>query len=136
MASWVEAERDDISDNLYRVAPLSLRANLIYEAGDISARIEQVFIDEQDNLSVTNTFDPLNVNNSFEATSGYALTNVFLSWYVNPNVTLTAGAENLFDKGYVDHLTGFNRVIGSPVPQGSRMFGQGRNVFGRIQYQW
>jgi iron complex outermembrane receptor protein len=136
LASWVKGERDDINDNLYRLAPLSLRANLIYETGDISARIEQVLVDKQDDLSATNTFDPLNVNNSFASTSGYALTNVFLSWFVNPNLTLTAGAENLFDRGYTDHLSGFNRVIGSVVPQGSRMFGQGRNVFGRIQYQW
>ena len=31
---------------------MSLRANLIYEAGDISARIEQVMVAEQDDLSV------------------------------------------------------------------------------------
>jgi iron complex outermembrane receptor protein len=55
---------------------------------------------------------------------------------MDDNLVISAGAENMFDVEYVDHLTGFNRVINSVVPQGSRMFGQGRNIFGRLQYQW
>ena len=69
-------------------------------------------------------------------TDGYALSNVFLTWLVDDGLTVAAGVENLLDEEYVDHLSGFNRVINSVVPQGSRMFGQGRNFFGRLQYQW
>ena len=64
------------------------------------------------------------------------LSNVFLTWTMNDNWILTAGAENLLDEDYVDHLTGFNRVMGSNVPRGNRLFGPGRNFFARFQYQW
>jgi len=70
------------NDNLYRIAPASLLAELLYEGID-----------------------------------SYALT-------------------NLFDEDYVDHLTGFNRIIDSNVPSGSRLPGTGRNLFTRIQFQW
>lgn len=136
IASTVEGNRDDISDNIYRVAPTSARVGLFYETGNFTAKIEQVFVAEQDDLSATNTLDPLNPNNSFVETDGYALTNVFLTWLVNDGLTVTAGAENLFDEDYTDHLTGFNRVAGSEVPIGSRMLGRGTNLFGRLQYKW
>ncbi|MDZ7784779.1 MAG: hypothetical protein U5K56_18145 [Halioglobus sp.] len=44
--------------------------------------------------------------------------------------------ENLWDKAYTDHLTGFNRVRGSSVPVGQRLPGSGRNLFARLHYQW
>ncbi|WP_446831264.1 hypothetical protein [Candidatus Foliamicus sp.] len=51
-------------------------------------------------------------------------------------VAFTLGVENLFDKTYIDHLSGFNRVFGSVVPQGSRLYGEGMNLFGRVRQQW
>ncbi len=134
--SSVEGDREDIRDHLYRVSPQSTRLALYYERSDFSAKIEQVFVEEQDNLSATNTLDPANPNNSFVSTDQYALTNVFLTWVLDDNWMISAGAENLLDEDYVDHLTGFNRVLNSRVPQGSRMFGPGRNLFGRFQYRW
>ena len=136
IASMVDGDREDISDNIYRVAPSSARASLFYEANRFNAKIEQVFVAEQDDLSRTNTFDSLNPNNSFVKTDGYALTNVYLTWLISDELTITTGAENLFDEDYSDHLTGFNRVIGSEVSVGSRMLGQGVNFFGRLQYKW
>jgi len=136
IASMINGERNDVNDNIYRIAPNTLRLTATYQRNDFNLRLEQVLVAEQDELSATNTFDPLNANNSFVPTDGYNLTNVYLDWFANANLTLTAGVENLFDKGYTDHLTGFNRVIGSVVPRGSRVFGQGQNFFGRIQYQW
>tara|TARA_B110000858_G_scaffold198442_1_gene265091 strand:- start:55460 stop:57577 length:2118 start_codon:yes stop_codon:yes gene_type:complete len=136
IASMVDGDREDISDNIYSVAPSSARVTLYYEANRFNAKIEQVFVAEQDELSRTNTLDPLSGNNSFAKTDSYALTNVYLTWLMNDEVTISAGAENLFDEDYTDHLTGFNRVIDSVVPVGSRMLGQGVNVFGRVQYKW
>jgi iron complex outermembrane receptor protein len=136
LASMVDGERDDISDNLYRVSPDTLRASLIYESGNFGAKIEQAFFAKQDDLSATNTLDPASANNSFASTDSYELTNVYLNWFLGSQLAIAAGVENLFDEDYVDHLTGFNRVIGSNVPVGSRLFGHGRNVFVRFQYQW
>ncbi len=136
MASHVNAERGDIADYLYRVNPDNARVSLLYETGNFSARIEQVVVLEQDQISRTNTHDPMNPGNNANPTGGYNLTNVYLNWLTGQGMTFTLGAENLFDADYVDHLTGFNRVMNSAVPVGSRMYGQGRNLFGRVQFQW
>jgi iron complex outermembrane receptor protein len=136
IASAVRGEREDIDDNLYRVNPDNARISLFYETPTFSAKLEQVLVDNQDRLSATNTNDPGNPNNSFVPTGGYSLTNLYLTWLVDDNMTIAAGAENIFDRDYVDHLSGFNRVSNSIVPQGSRMFGQGQNIFGRLQYEW
>ena len=136
IASMVDGEREDIGDNLYRIAPDNLRLSLFYETNTFTAKVEKVFMAEQDKLSRTNTLDPDNINNSYTKTDSYNLTNVFLNWIINDNFSVSTGAENLFDEDYIDHLSGFNRVIGSEVPQGGRMFGPGRNFFGRLQYQW
>lgn len=136
IASTVSGERTDIDDNLYRIAPDSLRLTLAWQEGDMEARFEQVLVAEQDELSRSNTLDPANPNNSFLPTDSYALSNLYLSWSVSAQLSLAGGAENLFDEEYVDHLTGFNRVSGSVVPRGSRMVGQGRNFFARLQYRW
>ncbi len=136
MFSTVDGEREDIADFLYRVNPDNVRLSLFYESANFSTRIEQVFIADQDNISQTNTNDPGNPNNNNRSTEGYELTNVFLGWAMDNGLSFSAGVENLFDEEYTDHLTGFNRVLNSVVPQGSRMIGQGRNLFGRLQYRW
>lgn len=136
LASYVKAKRDDIDDNLYRIAPASLRVSLIYEANDFSARLQQVFIAEQDDLSRTNTYDPTSSHNSYEPTDGYMLTNLSLNWQLSTELSLSAGAENMFDTDYEDHLSGFNRVNAGVVPVGHHLYGQGRNFFARAQYVW
>ena len=136
MYSTVDGERDDIADNLYRVNPDNLRLSLYYETADFNAKLEQVFIFDQDDVSLANTLDPANPNNNAAGTDGYNLTNLFLGWNMDNGLSLSAGVENLFDEDYTDHLTGFNRVLNSVVPQGNRMIGPGRNLFGRLQYRW
>ena len=136
MASRVEAERGDISDHLYRINPDNLRVSLLYASGGFSARIEQVAVFEQERISRTNTHDPMNPKNNANPTGGHNLTNVYLTWLGDADATFTLGAENLFDTDYTDHLSGFNRVMNSVVPVGSRMPGQGTNLFARVQFQW
>lgn len=134
--STVDGEREDISDNLYRINPDNLRAALYYEGTNFNAKIEQVVVFDQDDVSLTNTLDPTNPNNNANGTPSYNLTNAFFNWALENGLSVSAGIENLFDEDYIDHLTGFNRVLNSVVPQGSRMIGPGRNVFGRLQYRW
>ena len=136
MASHVNAERGDVADYLYRVNPDNARVSLLYETGGFSARVEQVVVLEQDQVSRANTYDPMNPKNNAAPTDGYNLTNVYLNWLTGRGITFTLGAENLFDADYVNHLTGFNRVASGVVPIGSRMYGQGVNLFGRVQFQW
>ena len=136
MASHVNAERGDVADYLYRVNPDNARVSLLYETGGFTARVEQVVVLEQDRVSRTNTYDPMNPKNNAAPTDGYNLTNVYLNWMTNREIMFTLGAENLFDTDYVNHLTGFNRIAAGVVPIGSRMYGQGLNLFGRVQFQW
>ena len=91
---------------------------------------------KQDNISRTNTYDPMNANNNSNPTDSYKLTNVYLNWLTDQGISFTVGAENLFNTDYIDHLSGFNRVLSSTVPRGSRMYGRGINLFGRVQFQW
>jgi len=135
-ASLVRAERRDIDDDLFRIAPDTLRVSLSYQRALLRVQLEQVLVDEQDRISATNTPDPANGNNNFESTSGYGLTNLFVDWYPRRDLTLTLGLENLWDKAYTDHLAGFNRVLGSGVAVGQKLPGQGRNLFLRLHYKW
>ncbi|NKB33642.1 MAG: TonB-dependent receptor [Pseudomonadales bacterium] len=134
--SSIDGEREDINDHLYRIMPNNLRLSAFYETATFQAKLEQVWTADQNDISATNTNDPTNGNNSFASTEGHALTNVYLTWVLDNNWIVSAGAENLFDEDYIDHLSGFNRVLMSTVPRGSRMFGHGRNFFGRVQYEW
>ncbi len=136
IASKVTGKRKDVTDYLYRINPDNARLSLVYERERFTVTLDQVFVLDQNNLSQANTDDPLNPNNSFDETDGYALTNLYLNWTTSRGLRFTVGAENLFDKGYVDHLSGFNRVLDSVVPRGSRLYGQGINLFGRVRLKW
>lgn len=135
-ASLVRAERRDIDDHLFRIAPDSLRVSLSYHREWLKVQLEQVLLNAQDKLSSTNTLDPANHNNSFEHTAGYGLSNLFVDWFPRRDLTLTLGMENLWNKGYREHLAGFNRVLDSRTPVGRRLPGQGRNLFVRLHYKW
>lgn len=123
--SWVRGERRDISDDLYRIAPLRGRLGLTYSGDAWYVSGEGEFAAEQTRVSVTN---------SEAATDGYAIVNLFAGWTVNPNLFLNAGIENLLDESYEDHLAGYNRIAGSDVPLGARLPGVGMNGFVRLQY--
>ena len=135
-ASLVRAERSDIDDHLFRIAPDTLRVSLGYQRQAVKLQLEQVLVDTQSRISASNTLDPDNGNNSFESTSGYGLTNVFMDWIPRQDLTLTLGVENLWDKRYTDHLTGFNRVAGGHGEIGRRLPGPGRNLIMRLHYRW
>ncbi|MDZ7781540.1 MAG: TonB-dependent receptor, partial [Halioglobus sp.] len=46
-------------------------SSLSYQRAPVKVQLEQVLVDEQDRISVTNTLDSANGNNSFASTSGY-----------------------------------------------------------------
>ena len=123
--SWVRAERRDIKDDLYRIAPLRGRLGLTYHAETWYVSGEGGIAAEQTRVSVTN---------SEASTDGYAIVNLFAGWTVNKNLFLNAGIENLLDEAYEDHLAGYNRIAGSDVPLGARLPGVGINGFVRLEY--
>ena len=124
--SWVRGERRDIDDNLYRIAPPSLRLGLSREAANWSATLETVAVARQSEVSVTN---------AEAATPGFLLVNLYGSWTPREGISLSAGVENLFDESYRQHLGGYNRNPGSDVGLGERPPGTGRSLGLRLTLQ-
>ncbi|CCW19947.1 TonB-dependent receptor [Sphingobium indicum BiD32] len=125
VASYVRAERTDIADNLYRMAPANGRLAVSWEESRWSISVEGQFIARQHHVSATNTEAP---------SAGYVLANISGYWLIRDGVRLDLGIENLFDTYYLDHLAGYNRITGSDVPLGSRLPGAGRSAFARIRW--
>jgi iron complex outermembrane receptor protein len=89
---------------------------------------------EQDRLSRTIVLDEPRSSNA--SIPGYGLANVYARWARNERLSVRFGVENVFDRRYTDPMTGFNRVTGSIVPVGARIYGPGLNAFGRVQVGW
>ncbi len=119
IASYSRGKRTDVSDNLYRLAPLNGSFGLTYAANSWSIKPEVVFYAEQDKVSA--------FNNEL-ATPGYELVNVTFAWSPLESLRLEARIDNLLDATYQDHLVGVNRAMGSDIPVGERLYGTERTV--------
>ncbi|MEM8560620.1 MAG: TonB-dependent receptor [Pseudomonadota bacterium] len=125
--NYVRGERDDINDNLYRIAPPNATFRLSYAQPDWSASIESVLYAEQDDVSETN-FE--------QTTSGYGIVNISGTWQATAALQLAAGVDNLFDNEYENHLNGYNRVNNPDIERGERLPGYGINAFARVLYSF
>lgn len=127
IVSYVRGERDDIDDNLYRIAPLNGTLGLTYAAAMWDVTAEGVFYARQNKVSATNGEDP---------SAGYALLNLYGKYRITRDLRLSGGIGNVFDRRYASHLSGINRAAGSDVAVGERVPGEGRNVFLAVQLDW
>jgi iron complex outermembrane receptor protein len=127
VVSYVRGERDDINDDLYRIAPLNGSATLTYNRSNWWAGLEGVGYAKQNEVSETN---------NEEESSSYTLLNLRGGINVMRNLAISLGVENVFDKDYEPHLSGINRVADSDVAVGDRVPGPGRNYFATLQYKY
>ena len=128
VVNYVRGKRDDIDDNLYRIAPTNTSIAINYQSNNWGATIESVLYDAQDNVSETNLE---------QETAGYGLLNTRSYWQVAENIRLGFGINNIADKRYQDHLAGYNRVMGnSDIERGDRLYGYGRNAYLRADLQF
>jgi iron complex outermembrane receptor protein len=125
VASYARGTRRDVADNLYRMAPANGRLAFVWEAACWSLSIEGQAVTAQKKVSATN---------DEAASKGYVLANIYGHWLVRDGVRLDAGIENLFDRRYLEHLAGYNRIAGSDVPLGARLPGSGRSAFVRLRW--
>ncbi len=133
--SYVRGKRRDISDDLYRIAPLNTRLSLTYATDGFSATVEGVAYAEQDKIS--DTIISNSIFQNADPTPGYGLLNLNATYQTSvTGLRLNGGINNVLDKEYTDHLTGFNRVQNSDVPQGERLPGAGRNVYVSLGYRF
>ncbi|MFK8048757.1 MAG: TonB-dependent receptor [Halioglobus sp.] len=127
IVNYVRGKRDDIDDNLYRIAPPNTSVSLNYTAESWRASVESVLYAKQDNVSKTN---------AEQETAGYGIVNLRGTWQASETLQLAAGVDNAFDKGYEDHIGGYNRAGNPDIPRGDRLPGYGRNVFVRASYSF
>ncbi|MDX2455998.1 MAG: TonB-dependent receptor [Gammaproteobacteria bacterium] len=127
VVSYVRGKRDDITDDLYRIAPLNGSATLSYSRSNWWVGLEGVAYARQNKVSKTN---------SESKSSGYGLANLRGGFEMTRNLVISAGVENIFDREYQNHLSGINRVAASDVPVGERVPGSGRSFFATLQYRF
>ena len=117
--SYSRGRGTDISDNLYRLAPLNGSIGLTYAAGGWSVKPEVVVYARQDKVSFYN---------NEQASPGFELVNVAFAWNAARSWRLEARVDNLLNRTYQDHLAGINRAMGSDIPVGARLYGVKRTV--------
>lgn len=127
IGSYTRGERSDVSDNLYRLAPPKASLGISYVVDSWSLRSEVVGYARQDNVSA--------YNNESE-TPGYGLLNLSFNLTPHESLRLEMQVHNLLDKSYQDHLAGVNRVNGSEIPIGERIYGPERSISAGVIYQF
>lgn len=126
--SAVRGKRKDIDDNLYRISPDNAVLAVDFDSGVIKTSFEAVAYAKQNKVSATN---------AEQKTPGYSIYNAYGSYrFANDQMLLSAGINNLFDKQYLNHLGGYNRVLGSDIAVGDRLVGVGRSLFAKLQWSF
>ena len=127
IVSYVKGERRDISDNLYRIAPLNGQLSFSYHNDSMISNLTLVAVSSQDDVSVTNTE---------KTTSGYGLINFDIEYFVNSALTLRGGVDNLLDREYQNHLGGYNRVKEVATPVMNRLPSEGLSAWVEATYSF
>jgi iron complex outermembrane receptor protein len=132
MVSYVRGRRDDVTDNLYRIAPLNGRIGLFYDTDEWLAGTELIGYDDQNETA--------NYNNEV-TTSGYFIWNLRGQYRPQNNyvkgLIIGVGIENVLDEAYRTHLSGLNRnPINDGTAVGEHLPGSGRNFYATLSYDW
>ena len=125
--SYVRGKRTDEKDNLYRIAPLTSVAELMYLRDRWFVSLQSVAAARQDKVADYN---------EEQETAGWGILNLRGAVEINDSLNLGLGVENLLDKVYRDHLGGYNRVLESDIPVGARMISMGRNLYLKLNATW
>lgn len=132
MISYVRGRRDDVTDNLYRIAPLNGRIGVFYDTPDWLAGTELIGYDDQNETS--------NYNKE-KATPGYFVWNLRAQYRPQYNsvrgLQIGFGIENVLDESYRTHLSGTNRnPANDGTAIGEHLPGVGRNFYATLGYDW
>jgi iron complex outermembrane recepter protein len=125
--SMVRGERRDISDALYRISPDNMLLAVDYRAAKWMASVESVSVRKQNRVSLTN---------EEEQTAGYQLFNLTMRLMPSDGWEIGLGVNNVFDRQYRDHLSGYNRAMNSDIALRERLPGLGRNFYGRVIWHY
>ena len=124
--SYVRGKRNDIDDNLYRIAPPNMNIAITYEWQNWQAKAAMTAYAKQDDIAVLNQEKETSGFTTFDASVHYDLS----------GFSVELGVNNIFDKQYANHLSGLSRVMQSEVTLGERLPSEGRNGYVKLQYQF
>jgi|GEM_PF-67296 len=127
LASYVKGERRDISDNLYRIAPLNGQMTMSYHNDSLITNLSLIAVAAQNDVSLTN---------GEKTTPGYGLINIDVEYFVNNDLTLRGGIDNLLDREYQNHLGGYNRVKNVETPVMDRLPSEGVSAWVEASYSF
>jgi iron complex outermembrane receptor protein len=125
--AYVRGKRTDVKDNLYRIPPLSSLVELQYSGERWFVAVEGHAASRQDKVSAYN---------DEKETPGWGVVSLHGGFSLGEAFDINFGVENAFDKAYQDHLGGYNRVRGSDVPTGERLYSKGRNYYISLNANW
>ncbi len=130
--SYVRGRRDDVTDNLYRIAPLNGRIGVFYDSPEWLAGSELIGYDDQNETA--------NYNDEV-ATPGYFIWNLRAQYRPQhravKGVQIGVGVENVLDESYRVHLSGLNRnPVNEGTPLDQHLPGPGRNFYATLSYDW
>jgi iron complex outermembrane receptor protein len=114
-------------DNLYRIAPLNTRAQLIYEQINWSIATEVEAYAAQNDVAEYN---------SEQKTAGYGLFHVRGTYQPVKGFDIGLGVENILDRDTISHTAALNRVMGSDIAVGDKVHNIGRNAYITASYSW
>lgn len=132
MISYVRGRRDDVADNLYRIAPLNGRISVFYDTAEWLVGTELLVYDDQNETA--------NFNDEV-ATAGYFIWNLRGQYRPQHDaingLQIGFGIENVLDESYRTHLSGLNRNgANDGTAVGEHLPGAGRNFYATLSYDW
>lgn len=130
--SYVRGRRDDVTDNLYRIAPLNGRIGVFYDVPEWLLGSELIAYDDQNETASYN--DEV-------VTPGYFIWNLRGQYRPQTRafkgLQIGFGIENVLDESYRIHLSGLNRnPVNDGTAIGEHLPGPGRNFYATLSYEW
>lgn len=120
VASYVHGTRNDIDDALFRITPFTLVSHINWRT-----RMGSIPLTLQATSELVASQNHVSALQNESKSAGYGLVHLSADWELGHQWTFTAQIRNLFDKNYVPHTAGINRVSGVSVPVGEKLPGTG-----------
>ena len=128
--AYVRGENDTDNKSLAQLPPLETRFGVRYDDGTWSYGALWRVVAEQTHVSVNQgNIAGQDIGNS----NGFGVFSLNAGWKVMPDLQLTAGIDNLFDKTYAEHISRSGDMVAG-FDQLDRVNEQGRTVWLKAQF--
>ena len=103
-AAYVHAENTTDDRAIHQIPPLEGYARATWTTGKLAAGAELQAAATQTRVDLTSSTGIAGQGLDVRETAGWGVTNLFASYQVQEGIMLEAGIDNVFDKGYSQHL--------------------------------